>query len=48
MLAPIARRLRAHVNLIPLNPTAGSPSQPSPKRRIDGFVSVLRDRRSTT
>jgi 23S rRNA (adenine2503-C2)-methyltransferase len=43
MLAPIARRLRAHVNLIPLNPTPGSPSQPSPKRRIDGFVSVLRE-----
>jgi 23S rRNA (adenine2503-C2)-methyltransferase len=43
LLAPIARRLRAHVNLIPLNPTLGSPSQPSPKRRIDGFVSVLRE-----
>jgi len=43
MLAPIARRLHAHVNLIPLNPTPGSPSQPSPARRIDGFVSVLRE-----
>jgi 23S rRNA (adenine2503-C2)-methyltransferase len=43
LLAPIARRLHAHVNLIPLNPTAGSASQPSPRRRIDGFVAVLRE-----
>jgi 23S rRNA (adenine2503-C2)-methyltransferase len=44
LLAPIARRLRAHVNLIPLNPTPGWPSQPSPRRRIDAFVNVLRAR----
>jgi 23S rRNA (adenine2503-C2)-methyltransferase len=43
MLAPIARRLHGHVNLIPLNPTPGSASQPSLSRRIDGFVSVLRE-----
>ncbi|MBA3691084.1 MAG: 23S rRNA (adenine(2503)-C(2))-methyltransferase RlmN, partial [Actinobacteria bacterium] len=29
------------VNLIPLNPTPGSPAQPSSKRRIHGFVRVL-------
>jgi 23S rRNA (adenine2503-C2)-methyltransferase len=40
-LAPIAYRLRAHVNLIPLNPTPGSPDRPSARRRIDGFVRVL-------
>jgi 23S rRNA (adenine2503-C2)-methyltransferase len=41
-LAPIAKRLGAHVNLIPLNPTPGSPARPSPQRRIHGFVRVLR------
>jgi 23S rRNA (adenine2503-C2)-methyltransferase len=41
-LAVIAYRLRAHVNLIPLNPTPGWPTQPSPRSRIDGFVEVLR------
>jgi 23S rRNA (adenine2503-C2)-methyltransferase len=41
-LAPIARRLGAHVNLIPLNPTPGWPSKPSSQRRIHGFVRVLR------
>jgi 23S rRNA (adenine2503-C2)-methyltransferase len=42
-LVPIARRLGAHVNLIPLNPTPGWPATPSSSRRIDGFVRVLRD-----
>jgi 23S rRNA (adenine2503-C2)-methyltransferase len=41
LLAAIARRLHAHVNLIPLNPTPGWPSQPSPPRRIRRFVGVL-------
>jgi 23S rRNA (adenine2503-C2)-methyltransferase len=41
-LAPIARRLGAHVNLIPLNPTPGWPSQPSPPERMRAFVAVLR------
>jgi 23S rRNA (adenine2503-C2)-methyltransferase len=41
-LAAIARRLGAHVNLIPLNPTPGWPSRPSRPERIDGFVRVLR------
>jgi 23S rRNA (adenine2503-C2)-methyltransferase len=40
-LAPIARRLGAHVNLIPLNPTPGWPARPSSQRRIHGFVRVL-------
>lgn len=40
-LAPIAYRLRAHVNLIPLNPTPGWPSRPSGTRRIESFVRVL-------
>ena len=41
-LVPIARRLGAHVNLIPLNPTPGWPARPSSRRRIHGFVRVLR------
>ncbi|HEX9124656.1 MAG TPA: 23S rRNA (adenine(2503)-C(2))-methyltransferase RlmN [Actinomycetota bacterium] len=40
-LAPIAHRLHAHVNLIPLNPTPGYPMRPSPPRRIGRFVEVL-------
>jgi 23S rRNA (adenine2503-C2)-methyltransferase len=40
-LAAIAYRLRAHVNLIPLNPTPGSPSRPSGASRIASFVAVL-------
>ncbi len=40
-LAAIAYRLRAHVNLIPLNPTPGWPSRPSSQRRIASFVRVL-------
>jgi len=41
LLAPIARRLRAHVNLIPLNPTPGYPVVGSPPARIRAFVSAL-------
>jgi 23S rRNA (adenine2503-C2)-methyltransferase len=41
LLAPIARRLGAHVNLIPLNPTPGYPVMGSPPARIRRFVSVL-------
>ena len=40
-LAPIAFRLHAHVNLIPLNPTPGWPMRPSSAKRIRGFVRVL-------
>jgi len=42
-LVPIALRLHAHVNLIPLNPTPGWPSRPSSTHRIRGFVRVLED-----
>jgi hypothetical protein len=42
LLAPIARRLRAHVNLIPMNPVARSAFQPSTSERIQGFVHTLR------
>jgi 23S rRNA (adenine2503-C2)-methyltransferase len=41
-LSAIAHHLGAHVNLIPLNPTPGWPSRPSPPARIDRFVAVLR------
>jgi 23S rRNA (adenine2503-C2)-methyltransferase len=42
LLAPIARRLHAHVNLIPMNPIDGSAWRPSPPERMDAFVGVLR------
>ena len=41
LLAPIARRLGAHVNLIPLNPTPGYPMIGSSPVRIRRFVGVL-------
>jgi 23S rRNA (adenine2503-C2)-methyltransferase len=44
LLAGIARRLHAHVNLIPLNPTPGWPTQPSTSRRMSAFVKVLGER----
>jgi 23S rRNA (adenine2503-C2)-methyltransferase len=44
LLVPIARRLHAHVNLIPMNPISGSAFQPSAPERIDGFVRLLRSR----
>jgi 23S rRNA (adenine2503-C2)-methyltransferase len=40
-LVPIARRLGAHVNLIPLNPTPGYAVHGSPPARIRRFVGVL-------
>jgi 23S rRNA (adenine2503-C2)-methyltransferase len=43
-LADIARRLRAHVNLIPLNATPLSLDQPSSKDRIKPFMGLLRMR----
>jgi 23S rRNA (adenine2503-C2)-methyltransferase len=42
LLAPIAKRVRAHVNLIPMNPVPGSSFQPSTPQRIRGFVRTLR------
>jgi len=41
LLAPIARRLRAHVNLIPMNHVEGSPRKPSTPSRMAAFVHVL-------
>jgi len=43
LLSPIARRLRAHVNLIPLNPTPGWPTRPTPRPRIRRFADRLRE-----
>lgn len=40
-LAAIAARLRAHVNLIALNPTPLSAHRPSSRDRIDAFVRAL-------
>jgi 23S rRNA (adenine2503-C2)-methyltransferase len=45
LLAPIARRLHAHVNLIPLNPTPGYPVVGSSPARIRRFVAALEERR---
>jgi 23S rRNA (adenine2503-C2)-methyltransferase len=44
LLAPIALRLHAHVNLIPLNPTPGYPVLGSPPVRIRRFVHELEAR----
>lgn len=41
-LAVIARRLRAHVNVIALNPTPLSPMAPSTEDRIAAFMNELR------
>ncbi|MDY7102604.1 MAG: 23S rRNA (adenine(2503)-C(2))-methyltransferase RlmN [Actinomycetota bacterium] len=42
-LAGIAQRLRAHVNLIPLNRTPGWPTTGSPPQRIERFARLLGD-----
>ncbi len=42
-LARIALRLRAHVNLIPLNPTPLTDDRPSPSRQVTRFAEWLRD-----
>lgn len=42
-LASVAKKARAHVNLIPLNPTPGWPTKGSPRNRIDAFVDHLHD-----
>lgn len=41
-LAPIARRLGAHVNLIPMNPTPLTDDRPSPDDRVAAFAERLR------
>jgi 23S rRNA (adenine2503-C2)-methyltransferase len=43
-LADLAAGWLSHVNLIPLNPTPGSPWSGSPRSRIDVFASVVRAR----
>lgn len=43
-LAHLLRDMVAHVNLIPLNPTAGSPLRPSSYRQLVAFEDVLRRR----
>jgi len=43
-LAEYARPLRAHVNLIPLNPTPGYPTQGSPAERVEDFRDELESR----
>src|SRR5262249_62212953 len=40
-LAAIARRLHAHVNLIPLNPTPGYEVRGSSKARVRSFANAL-------
>ena len=40
-MANLLEGLLCHVNLIPLNPTPGSPWQPSPRERVDAFQAVL-------
>ena len=40
-LAPLARRLHAHVNLIPLNPTPGWPTRGTPPAGVRGFARLL-------
>jgi 23S rRNA (adenine2503-C2)-methyltransferase len=42
-LAAIARRLRAHVNLIPLNPTPGWPTRGTAPAGVRGFRDRLVD-----
>jgi len=46
-LAGLATRVRAHVNLIPLNPTPGYPVRGTPRARIDAFRSILEQRGTT-
>jgi 23S rRNA (adenine2503-C2)-methyltransferase len=40
-LADLVRGLRCHVNLIPLNPTPGSPYRASPPTRVQAFHEAL-------
>jgi 23S rRNA (adenine2503-C2)-methyltransferase len=43
-LATLIADIPAHVNLIPVNAVQGSPHQPSPQFRVDGFAEVLNAR----
>ena len=46
-LARLATGVRAHVNLIPLNPTPGYPVRGTPRTRIEEFRSILEQRGTT-
>jgi 23S rRNA (adenine2503-C2)-methyltransferase len=41
-LGAIARELRAHVNVIPMNPTPLAPQRRPPRERIDAFIDEVR------
>ena len=43
-LARLARPLKAHVNLIPLNPTPGYPSRGTPRAGVSAFRAALAER----
>jgi len=47
-LADYARPLRAHVNLIPLNPTPGFLVRGTPRHRVEAFAEALRSQGITT
>ena len=42
-LARLLRGLECHVNLIPLNPSPGTASRPSPRHRVQAFQRALAD-----
>ncbi len=42
LLAPLARRMHAHVNLIPMNPTPHFGYGPSPPERLRRFADIVR------
>jgi 23S rRNA (adenine2503-C2)-methyltransferase len=46
-LARLANGVRAHVNLIPLNPTPGYAVRGTPRPRIEEFRSILEQRGTT-
>jgi 23S rRNA (adenine2503-C2)-methyltransferase len=46
-LARLANGVRAHVNLIPLNPTPGYPVRGTPRARVEEFRSILEQRGTT-
>ena len=44
-LGRLLRGLKCHVNLIPLNPTAGFGGQPTPPAQVDAFIAALAEHR---
>ncbi len=43
-IAVLVQGLLAHVNLIPLNPVRGDAFRPSPRKRVEAFADLLRNR----